>query len=168
MTTDDVLPRELIVDAKAAPGDASDSGGSAMAPVVVPVLAAGVVAKLVSPPVGLAVLGAGVLYLLISRKPREGRFVLRVDGGVLEVTREKALQPPTRIALGDLLTVTLDKQTNQAGGRSTERVRIAFERRDADAVFVPDTRLTPIEAQEWQARVRVFLRKHGWLPEDER
>lgn len=41
-------PRELVIDAKPAPGDASDSGGSAMAPVAVPVIAAGFLAKYVS------------------------------------------------------------------------------------------------------------------------
>ena len=68
--------------------------------------------------------------------------------------------------------VTLDKQTSQASGRggsATERVRLALERRPpAEPIFVPDERITPIEAQEWLGKIRVFLRKHGWVPESER
>ena len=165
-------PRELLVDAKPAPGDASTGSGTAMAPFAVPVLVAGLLAKLVSPTAGLIAFVVVVAVLLLLRKPSEGRFVLRVEEGVVEVARERPRSPATRVALADLLDVTLDRQTSQAsarGGSAMERVRLAFERRAPGApIFVPEERITPIEAQEWLGKVRVFLRKHGWIPEGER
>lgn len=170
---DGAPPRELVIDATPAPGDSSDGAGSAMAPFALTALAAGLLAKLVSPTVALVPLALAVVVVLVRRKSHEGRFVLRVDegAGALEVTRERRAGPTVRIALADLLDVTLERQTHASGrgGSATERVRLALERRGEEAaVFVPEDRLTPIEAQEWYGKVRVFLRKHGWVPESER
>jgi hypothetical protein len=169
---EDAPPRELLVDTKPAPGDSSDGSGTAMAPIVMSAIGAGMLAKYVSPVVGLLALGVAVTALIVRAKPREGRYVLRVEDDVLEVTRERRASPLARIRLADLLDVTLDRQTRPAtgrGGSATDRVRLAFERRGPDdSIFVPDERITPFEAQEWYSKVRVFLRKHGWVPEDER
>ncbi len=171
MGSEDAPPRELVVDAKPAPGDASDGGGAAMAPFAVPVAVGGLLAKLVSPIAGLVGLGICIAVLIVLRKPREGRFVLRVDDGVLEVTRERGVAPAVKVALTELLDVTLDSQAHNAGGRggAAVRVRLSLERKLPDApIFVPEERVTPLEAQEWLGKVRVFLRKHGWIPQDER
>jgi hypothetical protein len=175
MTTEEPTPpRELLVDAKPAPGDASTGSGTAMAPFVLTVGIAGLLAKLVSPTMGLIALVACIAVLVVLRKPNEGRFVLRIEEAsprVLVVTRERARTPPLHVPLADVLNVTLDRQTSSAGGRggSMERVRLGFERRAPDEpIFIPEERITPIEAQEWQGKVRVFLRKHGWMPESER
>lgn len=139
-----------------------------MAPFALTALGAGAVAKFVSPALALVPLGIAVLAFVALRKPREGRFVLHVAEGVLEVTRERRRGPAARIALADLLDVTLDREAH-ASGAATERVRFSFERREPELpVFVPEERITPIEAQEWYAKVRVFLRKHGWVPASER
>ncbi|MBX3188960.1 MAG: hypothetical protein KF819_18210 [Labilithrix sp.] len=162
-------PRELLVDAAPAPGDSSDGSGSAMAPIVLTALVAGGAAKLVSPTAGLVCLFAAIALWLVVKKPDEGRFVLRVDGALV-VTRERRAEPIARVALDDVLDVTLDRET-RAGGRGgapTERVRLAVERASGEPIFMPAERITPIEAQEWQGKVRVFLRAHGWLPRDER
>jgi hypothetical protein len=165
-------PRELVVDAKAAPGDSSDGGGSAMAPFALPVIAGGLLAKYVSPTVGLLGLGAAIVVLIALRKPRQGRFILRIGPAGLEVTRERPTHaaPPSPIPLLDLMDVTLERKTHQSGrAAATERMRLALERRaPAEPIYLPDERITPIEAQEWQGKVRVFLRKHGWVPADER
>ncbi len=161
----------LVVDVKPAPGDQSSTSGTAMTPFVLPAVVAALLAKTVSPAAGLAGLGVGVLVLFVLRKPNTGRFVLRIVEGQLVVARERAKEPVATFALEDLLDVTLDKQTQAAtgrGGSATERVHIVFERREADPIFVPDERVTPIEGGEWLGRVRVFLRKHGWVPSDER
>ena len=142
-----------------------------MAPFALTAVASGLLAKYVSPTVALVPLGLAVVVLLVRKRSHEGRFVLRVDDGALEVTRERRAGPAVRIALADLLDVTLDRKAHASGrgGSATERVRLAFERREPEsAVFVPDERVTPIEAQEWYGKVRVFLRKHGWVPESER
>jgi hypothetical protein len=164
-------PRELVIDPAPAPGDSSDGAGSAMAPFALTALAAGALAKFVSPTVALVPIAIAVVVLLVRRKSNEGRFVLRVDDTALEVTRERRTGPALRFALADLLDVTLDRQSHASGrgGSMTERVRLSLERRAPDGpVFVPDERVTPIEAQEWYGKVRVFLRKHGWSPESER
>lgn len=168
--TEDTAPRELVVDAQPAPGDSSDGSGSAMAPIVLTVLASGAAAKFVSPTAGLACLAASLAFLVVRRKPSEGRFVLRVEDRALVVTREKRKEPIARVALDDVVDVTLERKAHQAarGGMQAERARIALERDGAEPLFVPDERVTSIEALEWQAKVRVFLRKNGWLPREER
>jgi hypothetical protein len=162
---------ELIVDVKGPPGDSGAGGGTSMAPIVVPVFAAGLLAKLVSPTAGLAALGAGVLgaIALAVRKPREGRFILRVEGSALVVQRERS-RTATTFPLADLLDVSLDRTKHAAGrGGAAERLRLVLERRAPEPpIFVPEDHTTPIEAQEWLANVRVFLRKNGWVPVDER
>lgn len=166
---------ELVIDATPAPGDSSDGAGSAMAPFAMTALAAGLLAKLVSGTAALVALGLAVVVLVARRKSSEGRFVLRVvEGGpnaTLEVTRERRTGPAVRIALSELVDVTLDRASHASGrgGSATERVRLAFDRRAPDgSIYVPEDRVTPIEAQEWYGKVRVFLRKHGWVPESER
>ncbi len=167
-------PRELVVDAKPAPGDQSTTSGTAMTPLILPAVVAAVLAKAVSPLMGLFGLGVGVVVLLVLRKPDAGKFVLRIDGAEVEVSRDRTKEVVARFPLDDLWDVALDKEMRPAtGGRGgagpSERVRLAFERAaPADPVFVPEERLTPIEASEWLAKVRVFLRKHGWVPRDER
>ncbi len=172
MTADGPPPSELLVDAAPAPGDASQGGGPGLAPVVFPIVGCLLVAKYVSPNVGIAALGLCVVALLYLRTMREGRFVLRVQDGILEVTRERPRAPGPRISLGELDDVTLERRKHNASGRggaSAERVRLALERRaPLDPVFFPDEAIASIEGQEWQGKVRVFLRKHGWVPRSER
>jgi hypothetical protein len=166
-------PRELIVNAKPAPGDSGDGSGGAVAPIAISFAAAGLLAKFVAPWAGLVAVVVSALYLYLRRPPPRGRFVLRVTADQkLEVLREKDPTPLTTIALDDILSITLDSQT-KAGGRAgtqIERTRLSFERRDApsDPIYLPEDHVTPLEAQEWLAKVRTFLRKHDWLPEDER
>ena len=160
---------ELVIDATPAPGDSSDGGGTAVGPIAVPVLAAGAIAKFISPTAGLFALGAAAVFWIARWKPRRGRYILRVAEATVEIARERGKDPPTRIPLADILDVTLERKTSQASGRPLERVRIALERKaPAEPIYVPDSALTPIEAQEWMGKVRVFLRKHEWLPNDER
>ena len=160
------------MDAAPAPGDSSQSSGTAMAPFALTAVGAGLLAKYASPAAGLAGLGVAVVLFLVMRKPREGRFVLRVEDGILEIRRERRVEPAARIAIESVLDVTLDRQAHPAaarGGSPTERVRIAFDRAAPDdPLLVPDDPITPIEGQEWLGKVRVFLRKNGWVPEDER
>jgi hypothetical protein len=164
-------PRELVVDARPAPGDSSSSSGTAMLPFVLPAVVAGLLAKYVSPTMALVGLAASILAVIVLRKPNEGRYVLRVEGNTLEVRRERRADALARFVLEDLTDVTLDRKQQPSGrqGSTAERTRIALERRaPEEPVFVPDERVTPLEAQEWHPKVRVFLRRHGWVPEDER
>lgn len=164
-------PRELVIDATAAPGDSSDGAGSTMAPFALTAIVAGLLAKYVSPAAALLPMAAVIVLVVVSKRSSEGRFVLRVADGAVEVTRERRRGAAVCIALTDLVDVTLERKSHASGrgASATERVRLAFERRaPANTIFVPEDRVTPIEAQEWYAKVRVFLRKHGWVPENER
>jgi len=165
-------PRDFIVDAKPAPGDASSGSGSGMAPIVIPVIIAGFIAKYWSLSAAVAVLGLGIAFYVLRQKPDLGRFVLRVEDKSVIVMRERSKDAIARIAIDDITDVALDKEMQASGGRAggtAERVHIALHRREPGApVLVPEARITPIEGQEWQGKVRVFLRKHGWLPLDER
>lgn len=135
-----------------------------------PIGAAALLAKFVSPYAGLAGLAAVVAALVLLRKPDEGRTVLRVSDGALVVTRERLKEPVATVALADVLDVSIDRETQQQGGQvAKERVRLVLERPSpAEPVYIPETRITPIEAQEWYGKIRSFLRKHEWLPKDER
>lgn len=161
---------ELVVDAKPAPGDSSDGSGPGLLKIVGPIVAGALTAKLVNPLAGLAALVLAVVAVLVMRAPDEGRTVLRIVDGDLEVTRERRKEALARFPLRDLVGTTLDRESRQVQGRAaTERVRIALLRTvPAEPIFVPEERITPIEAEEWHSRVRVFLRKGGWVPEDER
>jgi len=142
-----------------------------MAPYVLTAIAAGLLAKYVSLTVALAPVAVAAVAAFARWRSREGRFVLRVEDGSVEVTRERRAGPVARIALADVVDVTLDRKTHQGGrgGTATDRVRLALERRTpGEPIFVPEERVTAIEAEEWYAKVRVFLRKHGWVPESER
>ena len=95
--------------------------------------------------------------------------MLRVADGVLEVSREGEVEPKAKLSVDDLLDVTIDREPRKADAQQQkDRVRLTLERRDAAPLHIPQTRLTPLEAQEWYGRVRVFLRAQGWLPKDER
>jgi len=163
-------PRELVLDVDPAPGDLSQMSGPAMAPVVLSVLVAGALAKYVNlTAAGLALAGA-IVIALVLRKPKLGRFVLRVEGDALEVRRERVTAPLARIPLTGVGDVTVERKRAPATGRGAppERVQIAIERADAEPLLVPEEPMTTIEGEEWHAKVRVFLRKHGWVPRDER
>jgi hypothetical protein len=163
------LAKELIVDAKPAPGDASDGSGTAIGKIAVPIGAAALLAKLVSPYAGLAGLVAAVAILVVIRKPDEGRTVLSVSDDELTIRRERLKEPLATFPLMDVLDVTTDRETTAQGQTSKERVRLVLERPSpAEPIYIPDTRITPIEAQEWYGKVRTFLRAQGWLPKDER
>lgn len=172
VANDDEAPRTLVIDAKPAPGDASSGSGSGMAPIVVPVLVAGLLAQYVSLRAAAAALVVGIVLFVVRRRPDLGRFVLHVESGVVVVKRERNSDIVARVALAELDDVGLDKEAHDAtgrGGASVERVKLALRRAaSAEPVLFPEARITPLEGQEWQGKVRVFLRKHGWVPIDER
>jgi hypothetical protein len=158
-----------VVDAQPAPGDASDGSGTAIGRIAVPIGAAALLAKFVSPYAGLGGLAVAVAILVILRKPDDGRTVLSVADAVLTIRRERVKEPIAKIALSDVLDISIDRQTQQQGQTAKERVRLVLERpAPADPIYIPETRVTAIEAQEWYGKVRSFLRKHDWVPKDER
>ena len=98
-------PRDLIVDAKPAPGDASSGSGSGMAPIVIPAIVAGFLAKYVNLSGAVVVLGLAIAFHVLRQKPDLGRFVLRVEERSLVVLRERSEDTIARVAIDDIVDI---------------------------------------------------------------
>jgi hypothetical protein len=151
-----------------------------------PVLVAGVLAAKWSSTaglVGLVVTGAFGIWWL-RRTPQSG-VVLRVNQSELLVFRHGKKEPEARFQLDDLVNVSLDTKTIQRieeGGSAIPAMRFADSRvgpelDTARIVLVPrrgtslpltDAYVAHMDATEWLGKIRVFLRKNGWVPADER
>ena len=116
------------------------------------------------------------------RAPNLGGVVLRVERGELWVTSENR-RMATRFPLAEV-DVELDTKTIQKvqeGGSAIPAVRfidatVGPELDVARIVVVGRSERLPLtddsvpymEATEWFGKIRVFLRKNGWVPGDER
>jgi len=130
--------------------------------------------------------GAAVLVTVLWRRRRAQvlpRATLRVDDGRLELNGP-AFGQPVNLDLNDLLDVYLDTKTirrvepgpsvipavqllNPRVGGEQDTARIALELR-TETFFLTQERSSHLDANEWFGKIRRFLRKHGWVPEDER
>ena len=126
---------------------------------------------------------AGVAIWWWKRAPHAGGVVLRVDGGELYVLSANRKVEKERFALDDV-DVVLDTKTIQKvqeGGSAIPAMRfidatVGPELDTARIVVVGGRRRLPLtedyvahmDATEWFGKIRVFLRKNGWLPVDER
>lgn len=121
-----------------------------------------------------------VAFRFVGRRRRPITF--RVEAGRLWIGRgDEAF---FRGTLADLLDVELATRTielvregsslvpatrftNLEVGPALDRSRLFLVLRD-ERIPLCDEELSHTEATEWAGRVRAFLRKHGWLPLDER
>jgi hypothetical protein len=127
---------------------------------------------------------AGGLVWWWRRAPIDGA-VLRVDDGDLCVFAHGAKAPRARVPLRDLVNVSLDTRTIQPVqdgasaipamrfldaqvGPEVDKARIVLVRRELAPIFLGEAYGAHMDASEWLGKIRVFLRKHGWVPEDER
>jgi hypothetical protein len=174
-------PRELVY--VVAPRDRSSSAATMFKLFSLPLLAATLLA-MVTPNAGFAGLVGGAAWSWWSwrRGKSDDRVVLRVEDGVLAigpVGEEKA-----RIRLTDLADVSLDGrsiQPVQEGGSAipamrfldskvgpeVDVARIVLVRSDMPDLPLTAEHVAHMEATEWLGKIRVFLRKHGWVPQDE-
>jgi hypothetical protein len=152
-----------------------------------PAIVAVVLSVTVSPTAGLIGLlaSAAVGVWWLRRKPAAG-LVLRVERGVLSLHPGPTKPALASVRLEDLVDVVLETKTIQPvtdGGSAipamrfidsrvapeVDTARIALvERGASEPIRLGDAYLAHMEATEWFGKVRVFLRKHGWLPEGER
>ena len=134
-------------------------------------------------PVGIAVsLGLGLW--LWRRRPTQG-VVLRVEGDQLRVLSRSGKVEKARFRLDDLVDVALDTKTVrpvQEGasaipamrfiatrvGPDVDKSRIVLVGRDGPSVPLSDEYVAHMDATEWLGKIRVFLRRQRWVPEDER
>lgn len=141
-------------------------------------------AMVVGPTAGLAgLVGSSAFGLWSWRRGRSDAVVFQVDGARLRIG--PARRPLYDGALVDLLDVALDtKQIEmvQEGGSAIpavryiesrigpklDRARLELVIRDRSPVPLTKEFGPHMDVSEWAGKVRVFLRKHGWLPVDER
>lgn len=118
-------------------------------------------------------------------RPRATGILLHIERGELTVDPRARTGRCSRVRLDDLTDVVLETRTIQPlldGGSAipalrfsesrvggeVDKSRIALERGDDERILLGDTYLAHLDALEWFGKIRVFLRKHGWVPEDER
>jgi len=111
------------------------------------------------------------------------RATFRVLQGRLHLAGP-AFPMPVTANLDELLDVYLDTETIQrvqerpgpvpelrfinatvGGELDTARVALEFQR---ETFFLTKERVSHLDSSEWSGKIRRFLRKHGWVPEDER
>lgn len=146
---------------------------------------AGVLAAVViGPTAGLLTLVGTAAFAWTRRARTKMGALLRVEEGVLVITSRRTGAELLRLKVRDVVDVRLDSKTIQRvveGGSAIPAVRfldsrVAPEIENARIVVVgergearlSEEYLAHMDASEWLGKVRVFLRKHGWVPRDER
>jgi hypothetical protein len=178
-------PRELTY----APMD--DSAGrdgqlSLVKHVSMPLIGAVLGAWLFGPVGGVVALTAAVsasVWMWRTRKKTPGARLV-VDAGVLSVLLTSPGREE-RFRLDDLANVELDIKTiervmdggsaipamrfiDSKIGPKVDTARIVLVSESGRQVRLTEEFLPHFDATEWLGKIRVFLRKHGWVPEDER
>ncbi len=161
--------------------------GKAIRWVVAPFLVWTLVSTITGP--GLALLGVGLVVAFLARRPRAKAKLetrLELDGPDLCVERPGPGVTRWRTPLRAVVDVVLDAKSEQSVQASqtviyalryetsrpgptieTARVVIVSEG-DREPIALTETYLASFDATEQMGKVRAFLRKHGWVPEDER
>lgn len=149
----------------------------------VPPIVAAVVAAAFSPEAGfVALVVASALCVAYFRHRKAERFVLSVHDRTLTVrARRKVLAV---VLLDDLLDVELDTETvrriqegssaipavrfaEATPGPEIDQSRVVLVTKDRP-VALGEARTAHLHATESLGKIRVFLRRRGWLPRDER
>ena len=151
-----------------------------------PALVALVLATLLSPTAGLVamVATAGLMLWRWKRAPHGHHVLLRVERGEVCLLTPGARVARATLPLDDLLDVTMDTRTItpvEEGDSAIPALRFAAARigpevDTARIVLVGRGGSTPLteaylpkmDTTEWFGKLRVFLRRNGWVPEDER
>jgi hypothetical protein len=111
------------------------------------------------------------------------RAKLRIEGDTLHLSGA-AFKVPISVPLRDLLDVYLDTKTiqrvqenpgpipdlrflNSTVSAEMDTARIALEL-ERETFFLTEQRVSHTDANEGFSKIRRFLRRHGWVPEDER
>ena len=141
--------------------------------------------------VGTLVAAFALAYRFRKKATTADGAVLRVEEGELKVFTRGGVAPVAIIKLRDLADVRLDiktiervqdgdsmvaavKFTNTTVGPAVDQARIVLvgrkTKKDPERlkVHLTEEYFAHMDATEWLGKVRVFLRKHGWLPADER
>lgn len=147
-------------------------------------VATGIILGLVASPmtalVGM-VIGTGASVYWWKTSKDAGGAHLRVEARDLFLTLHG--DKPWRVSLGDIVDVELDIKTIQRVqdgsalipstmaidskvGAETDTGRIVLVTKKR-RVHLTDEYVAHMDAVEWMGKIRVFLRKHGWVPDAE-
>jgi len=148
-----------------------------------PALIGVLLAKAVTPAaglVGLVVSGAFFAWRW-RRRADSGTIVMSVESGELVVVAGR--RPLARMRLRDVEDVALDTKSIrlvQEGGSAVPAVRFIDSKvgpeidvarivlvGDGESVRLHEDHVAHMIATEWMGKIRVFLRKNGWVPLDE-
>jgi hypothetical protein len=126
---------------------------------------------------------AAGMYLYQRHERRTPYIIFQVSDGVLYMGGRRR-PGRTEISLQDLCDVSLDTKTiervqenptgfpelrfiNSTIGPKIDTARIELETRDG-SIFLTEHRVSYLDSSEWANKLRRFLRRQGWVPEDER
>lgn len=177
-------PGELAYSAT----DRSRRGNSAVAMFQffsLPALSAVALTVVAGPTAGLlGLVGAGGAAVWWWRRaPHAGGVVLRVEDHELRVLSSDRKTERARFSLDDL-DVVVDTKTiqkmqesgdavpdmrfiNATAGPELDTARIVITSTE-ERLTLTDEFVSHMDAMEWFGKIRVFLRKQGWVPADER
>lgn len=139
----------------------------------------------VSRPLGIVGFVASAVFVAFWWKGKTETTVLRIERGVLAVSSSRSKTTRFSIELADLDNVLLDSKTIQRVtegdsaipamrlldskvGPDVDVTRIALIAADGRRCLLTDEHMPYTETSEAFGKLRVFLRKHGWVPADER
>jgi hypothetical protein len=153
--------------------------------IALPALVGIVIAAIGLPELAIpGVFAAAAVLWYRSRRAVSPHAVLEIEASRLRVTRGES-ELLLDVPLEELLDVSLDSKTIQrvqenAGhampelrfvdpvvGPPIEESRIVFETLDG-SVLLNENFTSNIDATDWFGKIRRYLRKNGWVPEDER
>ncbi len=136
---------------------------------------------------GLVALVGSAAYSAWSwrTRKRRGGAVLTVEGDALTIEGLGRRAIHERFALSELVDVALDiktiervleggspipamRFTDTTVGPKVDTARIVLVSQDGRELPLTTQYLPHMHATEWLGKIRTFLRKHGWVPEDER
>ena len=148
-------------------------------------LALAVPIVLVAGALGMPLVGGAGLASLLGwiawgwARGRDGAVRLRIDDGALFVARGR--EEARRLTLREILSVSIDTEEVNAGYSRTgpdgvirwERAATADVARIVIVLESGELRLSDAfarrgETLEWLRQIRLLLRGHGWVPDDER
>ena len=162
------------------------SGYLALQLFALPIVVAVLISIYTTPLGGLvAMIVSAGLCVAWWRRKREERVFFRVEGRELLLCTERSSPPKVRIHLDELLNVSLDtksiERVQEGGsaipamrfidaqvGPAVDKARIVLVRSEGPLLPLTREYLAYMDATELLGKVRVFLRKHGWVPDDER
>lgn len=167
-------------------GKRPTSSVTAIYALLMPMLAA-VACAMVFNSGAMGLLGGGLAIAWTYWQRRRAKVVprarLRVDAGVLHLSGA-AFPSELAVPLEQLLDVYLDTKTiqrvqenpgpipdlrfiNATVGGEIDTARIALELQ-TETHFLTVEHVSHTDANEWFSKIRRFLRRQGWVPEDER